>query len=262
MIVDGVDLAKLGLADFVAVLSTRHEELKRPVALPDMHRMAERERIVIQYLELPRPARLLRVGEAPYIQINRKEPARLWATYGMHELCHFWRDDPGEPCYHVGASWVASPSEDFAETFSWHVTQNPRITLARGFLDGDGSFWMPVAGSSYRQAALERIAGAREWHAKNDDVVATIILENGNPHDANAVRVEIHGEHVGYLPRDLALRYRAMLRSTGRAAVAQQCLARITGGWERGGGDRGHYGVRLDLVLPLPITAESGSDEA
>jgi hypothetical protein len=168
----------------------------------------------------------------------------------MHELAHYWRDDEGECCYHADVTWLASPSEDFAETFAWHVTQNPRITLARGFLDGDGSFSVKVAGTSYRQPALERVAGQKQWQSTQQDVVATIVLENGNPHDKNAVRVEIFGEHVGYLARADAMSYREMLRGSGRAAIAQQCLAYITGGWERGGGDRGHYGVRLDLCLP------------
>lgn len=252
MIRNGVDLAKLSLADFIAVLATHHLELRQPLAFTDVFSIALREHIPIRVMPLSRPARLLRLGQHVAIQINALEPSRQWATYGMHELCHYWRDDAGELCYHADVAWLESPSEDFAETFAWHVTQNPRITLARGFLDGDGSFWVPVAGTSYRQAALERLVGQREWHAKNNDVVATIILENGNPHDANAVRVEIYGEHVGYLPRDLAVRYRAMLRSSGRAAVAEQCLARITGGWQRGGGDCGHYGVRLDIALPLP----------
>jgi hypothetical protein len=246
----GVDLAKLSLADFVAVLASEHPELRQPIAFPDVFSIALRENLPIRVMPLSRPARLLRLGEHVVIQINSREPSRQWATYGMHELCHYWRDDAGELCYHADVAWRESPSEDFAETFAWHVTQNPRITLARGFLDGDGSFSVKVAGTSYRQKSLERIAGERGWHAIETDVVATIVLENGNPHDANAVRVEIFGLQVGYLPRELALAYRRMLRTSERAAIAETCLARITGGWQRGGGDCGHYGVRLDLILP------------
>jgi hypothetical protein len=256
VIVAGVDLAKVELEEFLEVLATRHPELRRPVALPDFHRMAERERIIVQYRDrMRRPARLLRLSDvALYIQISRLTPPRSWATFGMHELCHFWRDDPGMPCYNANPTWQGSPSEDFAETFAWWVTQNPRIAppyLPPGaFLSGDLTFPVKCVGTSYRARSLEQICGAGKWDGNNLMVTAVLVLEDVNPYDPNAVRIDIEEKPVGYLSRADAVRYREMLVRRGLPKRRHHCWARITGGWERGGNDRGHYGVRLDLQLP------------
>lgn len=76
--------------------------------------------------DISRPARLLRFGQHVSIRINRKLDLTARTRFGMHELSHFWRDDIGEACYHADDEWLPSPSEDFAETFAWLVTQpNP-----------------------------------------------------------------------------------------------------------------------------------------
>lgn len=78
-------------------------------------------------------------------------------------------------------------------------------------------------------------------------VDAVLILENTNPHDANAVRVEIDGALIGYLSRDNARRYRADLAAAGTPDVTVRCTARIVGGFETASGERASFGVRLDL---------------
>ncbi len=40
----------------------------------------------------------------------------------MHELCHFWRDDPGHSCYYVNDDHIPSDSELFADLFALVVT--------------------------------------------------------------------------------------------------------------------------------------------
>jgi hypothetical protein len=62
---------------------------------------------------------------------------------------------------------------------------------------------------------------------------------------ANAVRVEIDGRRVGYLPRELAFEYRAALGET-----AGQCSAKIVGGYERDDGSTDHFGVKLHMAWP------------
>ena len=71
-----------------------------------------------------------------------------------------------------------------------------------------------------------------------------LIPEPENPHDANAVRVEIKGRKVGYLSRVEAAHYRSLL-GLGQAPVA----ALIIGGWDRGDGDTGSYGMRLASTM-------------
>jgi hypothetical protein len=95
------------------------------------------------------------------------------------------------------------------------------------------------------QKALKALAGPKcedgvehvEHYCK-----ATLVLENNNPHDDKAVRVDIDGRTVGYLSRDMAREYR---RKVASGSMTVQAL--IVGGWNRGGGDTGHYGVKLDL---------------
>lgn len=52
---------------------------------------------------------------------------------------------------------------------------------------------------------------------------------------------------VGYLSRKNAREYRKRLKKAGYQGITATCFAIIVGGWDRGGGDRGHFGVKLDL---------------
>jgi hypothetical protein len=51
-----------------------------------------------------------------------------------------------------------------------------------------------VAGTTFRVESLERAMG------KNAST-ATLVPEPHNPHDSNAVRVDVAGEHIGYVPK-------------------------------------------------------------
>lgn len=64
-----------------------------------------------------------------------------------------------------------------------------------------------------------------------------------NPAHPMAVRVEVQGHTVGYLTRRQAVQFRK------RSQTPVDCGAKIVGGWDRGYGDTGHFGVRLDLTL-------------
>lgn len=105
-----------------------------------------------------------------------------------------------------------------------------------------------VAGEGSYQPTLERICGGRTEAGEDRILPAALVLEDDNPHDANAVRVEIKGKRVGYLPREVAPIYRAWLQANGYGRVVGNCRARIRGGWQRGD-DVGHYGVTLDVWL-------------
>lgn len=114
-------------------------------------------------------------------------------------------------------------------------------------ITGPGAFAVDVVGVSRRQDTL---AGIVERHGRNGRTVtidALLIPEDANPHDANAIRVEIDGALIGYLSRDNARRYRADLGAAGSAGATVRCKARIVGGFETSGGERAHFGVRLDL---------------
>ena len=116
-----------------------------------------------------------------------------------------------------------------------------------GFLEGPGDYFIQVVGESSYQDALERICHGRTEDGADEFVAAVLILEDSNPNDHNAVRVDIAGVTVGYLTRDFAVQYRRRLLEAGYPRLIGKCRAHIRGGWARGSNDRGHFGVWLDL---------------
>ncbi|MFN3582930.1 HIRAN domain-containing protein [Phenylobacterium sp.] len=120
-------------------------------------------------------------------------------------------------------------------------------------IEGHGDFDQPVVGEAHYQAALDAICGGKCEEGHELEVVAELVPEPSNPHDANAVAVFIGGRKVGYLPRDIAYAWSEGLRNRGSAGRRYSCDAMIVGGWRRtkrsGQLDEGSYGVRLDLPL-------------
>ena len=108
-----------------------------------------------------------------------------------------------------------------------------------------------VVGESHYQPALMKVAGGKtDDGAANPDQKAALIPEPNNPYDKNAVAIGIDGLLVGYLARADAIAYAPVVRfaaSHGRVITAR---ARITGGWDRGHGDTGSFGVVLNLGTP------------
>lgn len=126
LVSDWRSLRRRNVMRFIRVMSERHPELRSLVGWTEFQRMAEREGITIEFRPLSRPSRLIRFGARVAIQFDKKDPLRPRATDGMHELCHFWRDDPGVACYFLAEDGGASPSEEFANIFAWFVTSSAR----------------------------------------------------------------------------------------------------------------------------------------
>ena len=83
---------------------------------------------------------------------------------------------------------------------------------------------MNVAGESHYQDALHEIAGGQD----RLETTAALVPEPTNPHDENAVRVEIDGKLVGYLPRQAAIDYGPLVKKPterGRTAVCEAMIA-------------------------------------
>ncbi|MCX7428896.1 MAG: hypothetical protein NTW96_25125 [Planctomycetia bacterium] len=114
-------------------------------------------------------------------------------------------------------------------------------------LPGPGTFSIDVVGESKYQPALEFICGGRTGGSQKKTVEAVLVYEDDNPYDDQAIRVDIQGNTVGYLSRDNARQYRKELKQAGYSAMTATCSARIVGGWDHGGEDRGLFGVTLDL---------------
>jgi hypothetical protein len=103
--------------------------------------------------------------------------------------------------------------------------------------------FVEIRGESHYQEALSTIAGGKTPDGHLMPVAARVIPEDGNPADPMAVRVEVRGQTVGYLSRYQARQFRK------RSSIAVDCSAKIVGGWDRGRGDTGHFGIELDLTL-------------
>lgn len=116
------------------------------------------------------------------------------------------------------------------------------------YLEGPGLFGTAIVGESHYQAVLEYICGGRTDDGADEVVIARLVLEDENPYDTQAVRVEIEGHTVGYLSRSDARLYRERLTVAGQPRIIGQCTARIRGGWDRGPEDRGLFGVYLDIL--------------
>lgn len=76
-------------------------------------------------------------------------------------------------------------------------------------------------------------------------VTAQMVLEPTNRFDPNAVRVDVGGATVGYLSRTDAPKWSGLLTQLAAEGIVPTCRARIIGGWDRGAGDEGHFGLRL-----------------
>lgn len=102
-------------------------------------------------------------------------------------------------------------------------------------------------GESFYQPALIRATGAPRTGEYSYECSALLVLDPENPHDKNAVRVEINGEHVGHLSRGMAKRLGKRLRGLkdkGRPAV---CMAYV---------GRGGPNPNLGVTLRVPYDGE------
>lgn len=124
---------------------------------------------------------------------------------------------------------------------------------------GDGTF-VEVVGESYCQSVLEQASGGRshDGPVKPDDHVAILIPEPTNRADKNAVRVFLREGRAGYLSRDDAVRYRPVIDALALRGQVLGCWAQITGGWDRGDGDTGSFGLRLFLGSPESVMTQIG----
>lgn len=112
-------------------------------------------------------------------------------------------------------------------------------------IDGDGEYDLEVVGESYYQDALVRIAGPHTEDGRRVKVSAVLYLEPDNPHDRNAIRVEINGATVGHVSRELAPELRKELISQGARSGHRIGVDAIIVGGRIGES----YGVWLDVPM-------------
>lgn len=116
-------------------------------------------------------------------------------------------------------------------------------------------FTFNVVGESEFQRALSKICGGKKTGGHKHEATASLRFVI-NPHDPNAVAVDIDGKQVGWIPSPITSEIRreiAAVSPVGNVA----CKAKIVGGWDEEHGE-GHFGVKLSLSRPLKLSTKVG----
>lgn len=124
-------------------------------------------------------------------------------------------------------------------------------------LNGLGTFSVKVVGESYYQKNLSQICGGFTENGIEHISSAKLVHADDNPYDSKAIRVEISGMPVGHLSKSEARYYRDRMCANGHAGLIATCKAKISGGWDRGNGNIGYFGVTLDLPIEFVEPASS-----
>jgi hypothetical protein len=110
--------------------------------------------------------------------------------------------------------------------------------ILRTKLDGPGLFLFEVAGRNHYQGAIQQLL--RNRYEESSSLLpssesaeyfaeATLRSEPTNPHDSNAIVVEISGLQVGYLNRQTAAKLTAQAKRLGFERIEATCRAKLTG---------------------------------
>ena len=107
---------------------------------------------------------------------------------------------------------------------------------------------MEVVGESHHQDELLAVTGGRRrYGGVNVGVVAELVPDPSNRFDPDAVAVEIDERLVGYVRREDVEWLRPLLDDSLDMHGLATCEAVIRGGWDRGRGEIGWFGVTLLL---------------
>lgn len=138
--------------------------------------------------------------------------------------------------------------------------------------DGSGCWWaedgvlplaagrgfnLPVVGELQWQDSIAAVVGGRCEEGHNCQMPAQLVFDDANPHDPNAIGVMIDSHAVGWIPWEKAVEFRAALRKLNIENLPVTCKAKVIGGWDRGRKDRGLFGVKLSLSMPLKVRRDA-----
>jgi hypothetical protein len=126
----------------------------------------------------------------------------------------------------------------------------------------------PPSGFAIASGPGTEVVGESHYRREADRLVTwvTLVPEPDNPYDANTVSVHIVGRKVGHLARADAAAFAPVLDRLAAAGLVGYGHADIFGGWDRGAGDRGDYGITLYIGsfewLPEAKRLADAGDEA
>jgi hypothetical protein len=122
------------------------------------------------------------------------------------------------------------------------------------FIEGDDL--VRAVGVSHYQPALLEIAGAAPGAEVRVPRRAALVPQPDNPHDRNAVAVEVGGRLVGYLARDDAAVWQPIVGVVAEHGALAVCEAMIAGRGAASGTP--NLGVFLRLPTPTEARAQVG----
>ena len=137
----------------------------------------------------------------------------------------------------------------FLDQFRDRPTGGPVQAEAILFHDDDCTEIVAAVGEASYQSALIAICGSKRWERVAFDCIAALVPEPNNPHDPNAIAVQVEGRLVGYLSRADARAYRRLVDDAKPQLIA--CRARIAGREE------GSETPNLGIFLRLPPSTET-----
>lgn len=129
----------------------------------------------------------------------------------------------------------------FTSFFSFKASEKPSGEKEMVFLMTASKFELDMTRGNQYQATLKAIYEPRVPRGVNQFETAWLMLEDRNPHNKNAVQVEIRGKQVGYLTPEAAILSCQHLKVRGTPKADAQCQTVITGGWISS------YGVSLAI---------------
>lgn len=108
-----------------------------------------------------------------------------------------------------------------------------------------GTFSSYAVGHRHHQDALKRIFFDRTPENNEKLVEAILVIDDANPYNSQAVRVDIQGQTVAYLKDENAKQFRKKMKEKDLSEIKATCAAKIVY-WER---KSNNYLVILDLPL-------------
>jgi hypothetical protein len=195
--------------------------------------------------------------------------AASWARAGVdlepgdrYYHCPF--HDDHHPSLHIdadGCRWycfgcrVGGGTGRLLHLLGEHAVVRPRSRLRRRIPDAEvalpGTREVEVVGESHHQDELLEIAGGQRRYGGVDiETVAELVPTPENPYDPEAIEVRVERRVVGHIGRHDLGWLRPIVEHAVDLRGTATCGARILGGWDRGRGDVGAFGV----VLVVPDT--------
>ncbi len=122
-----------------------------------------------------------------------------------------------------------APQTEAVPSSSASLGSVPPPSMARPFLLWRRNDWpnQEVVGVSYRTEAIRALFPRMLPNDARLECEADLVREPSNPHDRQAVAVVVRGVHIGYLPRDVAPNYQALLQHLEVSAFRAQVLCSL-----------------------------------